>query len=221
MHSYTITIAPNDDSGSTTTLVVDTSGSQVRITDVHLHAAQGLVGGQMPTVDFGLLLRAVTPGTNAPAPIETTATPTPIAAAPRADTANATVPDAVAPPIAERADVDGAAPTARRRREPQAGTPAKRSRSRRTTAAETAAPEAKSTAKPARRGATGKTTAAKQKSSATTSGRAYRRAPGDFTAVYERLGSASAIAEHYSVPRYTAQGWITRLRAADRAARDA
>ena len=59
MDSYTITIAPNDDSGNSTTLVVDTSGDQVRITDVHLHAAGGLSGGTMPTVDFGLLLRAV------------------------------------------------------------------------------------------------------------------------------------------------------------------
>ena len=59
MDSYTITIAPNDDSGNSTTLIVDTSGEQVRITDVHLHATRGLVGGQMPTVDFGLLLRAV------------------------------------------------------------------------------------------------------------------------------------------------------------------
>jgi len=59
MDSYTITIAPNDDSGNSTTLVVDTSGDQIRITDVHLHAAGGLSGGTMPTVDFGLLLRAV------------------------------------------------------------------------------------------------------------------------------------------------------------------
>jgi hypothetical protein len=52
MDSYTITIAPNDDSGAATRLVVDTSGDQVRITDVHLHAPQGLSSGHIPTVDF-------------------------------------------------------------------------------------------------------------------------------------------------------------------------
>ena len=60
MDSYTITIAPNDDSGAATRLVVDTSGDQVRITDVHLHAPLGLSSGHIPTVDFALLLQAVT-----------------------------------------------------------------------------------------------------------------------------------------------------------------
>lgn len=60
MSSYTITIAPNDDSGAGTRLVVDTSGDQVRITDVHLHAPQGLSSGHIPAVDVELLLQAVT-----------------------------------------------------------------------------------------------------------------------------------------------------------------
>ncbi|MFG1611062.1 hypothetical protein [Actinoplanes sp. NPDC049265] len=60
MDSYTITIAPNDDSGAATRLVIETSGDQVRITDVHLHAPQGLSSGHIPTVDFDLLLQAVT-----------------------------------------------------------------------------------------------------------------------------------------------------------------
>ena len=62
MDSYTITIAPNDDSGATTTLIVDTSAGDIRITDVHLRAPGGLTGGTMPTVDFGLLLQAVGAG---------------------------------------------------------------------------------------------------------------------------------------------------------------
>jgi hypothetical protein len=32
--------------------------------------------------------------------------------------------------------------------------------------------------------------------------------------VFEQVGTITAVAEHYQVPRYTAQGWIGRLRAA-------
>jgi transposase len=34
--------------------------------------------------------------------------------------------------------------------------------------------------------------------------------PDDFAAVYRQAGTASAIADHYGVPRHTAQGWIGR-----------
>ena len=44
-------------------------------------------------------------------------------------------------------------------------------------------------------------------------GRAYRRMPQDLAAVYNRVGGATAIAEHYGVPRHTVQGWLRRLRA--------
>jgi hypothetical protein len=73
MTSYTITVAPNDESDRYTTLVVDTSGGQVAITDVHLHAGGGMNGGQIPVVDFGLLLQAINlaPATSAlTAPVE-------------------------------------------------------------------------------------------------------------------------------------------------------
>src|SRR4051812_21052432 len=74
MTSYTITVAPNDDSDRYTTLVVDTSAGHVNITDVHLHAGGGMTGGQTPAVDFGLLLQAInlapaTPALTAHAPI--------------------------------------------------------------------------------------------------------------------------------------------------------
>src|SRR4051794_3881375 len=59
MTSYTITVVPNDDSGDQTTLVVDTSDGQVRVTDVHLRAPGGMSGGRMPVIDVNLLLRAV------------------------------------------------------------------------------------------------------------------------------------------------------------------
>ena len=43
--------------------------------------------------------------------------------------------------------------------------------------------------------------------------RAYRRMPEDFRTVYEQTTSPSALAEHYGVPRHTAQGWIRRIKA--------
>jgi hypothetical protein len=45
-----------------------------------------------------------------------------------------------------------------------------------------------------------------------TGGRVYRRMPDDLAAVYQRAGTSAAVAEHYAVPRHTAQGWIRRLR---------
>jgi hypothetical protein len=45
-------------------------------------------------------------------------------------------------------------------------------------------------------------------------GRAYRRMPDadELRAVYERIGTVTGVAEHYGVPRHTAQGWMGRLR---------
>ncbi len=43
-------------------------------------------------------------------------------------------------------------------------------------------------------------------------GRAYRRMPDDFASVYQQVGSATAVADHYQVPKHTAHGWIRRLR---------
>jgi hypothetical protein len=43
-------------------------------------------------------------------------------------------------------------------------------------------------------------------------GRAYRRTPDDLVETYGQAGSITAVADHYGVPRHTAQGWIGRLR---------
>ncbi|WP_432832693.1 hypothetical protein [Dactylosporangium sp. CA-092794] len=43
-------------------------------------------------------------------------------------------------------------------------------------------------------------------------GRVYRRMPDDLAEVYEQTQSVSAVAQHYDVPRHTAQGWMNRLR---------
>ncbi|MEV8517342.1 hypothetical protein [Dactylosporangium sp. NPDC051484] len=214
MQSYTITIAPNDGSGTTTTLVVDTSGDQVRITDVHLHADAGLAGGQMPTVDFALLLRAIATSTTTSASIE--ATPT----AALVDTEPVAHNDEPAePPLPAAADVSVVAavvptPRTRRRTQPPAVAPAKPARTRRAATAKANATTAtkKRTTAPAK---AAKTTPAKETAESVDGGgeRAYRRMPDDFAAVYQQASTSAAIADHYGVPRYTAQGWIRRIRA--------
>jgi hypothetical protein len=72
---------------------------------------------------------------------------------------------------------------------------------------------AQAVAKTARSKATKATKAAPAQAAATT-GRVYRRTPDDLAAVFDRTGTVAGVAEHYQVPRYTAQGWVGRLRAA-------
>lgn len=215
MDSYTITIAPNDDSGNSTTLIVDTSGEQVRITDVHLHATRGLVGGQMPTVDFGLLLRAVATTAVSPASIEATPTAAPAAA----DAQVQAMVDGAAAPSGTELPTAAASRPRRAKKSPAAEPtpePAARPRARRAPAATSAG--VKATKAGAKRGGGATDTAGKRptrKAAAptTTGGRVYRRMPEDFTAVYQQAGTAAAIADHYGVPRHTAQGWIRRVKA--------
>ena len=238
MDSYTITIAPNDDSGSSTRLVVNSSDGQVRITDVHLHAAQGLSSGHIPNVDFGLLLQAVIGGG-----------PAPDAGAPPTATARVSLPGSTAGEIessAPPADEQPAAAPAARSRRARAATPAETAPAAppRSTGAKTAkratkaqarkaAPVKKATpvrkATPVKKAAPVKMTRVAKKAPAKTTrvakkapakanterpGRVYRRTPDDLAVVFEQMGTVAAVAEHYGVPRYTAQGWIGRLRAA-------
>jgi type IV secretory pathway VirB10-like protein len=229
MDSYTITIAPNDDSGATTTLVVDTSGEQVRITDMHLHAAGGIAGGTMPTVDFGLLLRAVgaapsaqpsieTAPADVPALAETVVPPVDAVDAPAAAAAEEPAPvkasrprrakrtpaaapvAEAAPPRTRRARAAKAAAKAAAPREAGTGRRRRSAAAAPATATEETAPTRKATAKKAGTTAAG-------------GGRQYRRMPEDFASVYQQTSSASALAEHYGVPRHTAQGWIRRVKA--------
>lgn len=218
MDSYTITIAPNDDSGNSTTLTVDTSGDQVRITDVRLHAAAGLTGGQMPTVDFELLLRAVAP-TGSPAPIEAARTTTPpIADAqpPATDVVDETA----------TADETPAAPAVeakpRRAKRTAGATPQPASRptaARARTAKSATAKATKSGSKRGRGSAVASAEKAAGKTAAATEprARAYRRMPDDFAAVYEQISTPTAVAAHYGVPRHTVQGWIRRVKATNTA----
>jgi outer membrane biosynthesis protein TonB len=224
MDSYTITIAPNDDSGAATRLVVDTSGEQVQITHVHLHAPQGLSTGHIPTVDFDLLLQAVS-GTVTASPGHTVTAATELSApqhpTPALEAATATEP--TEPP---------AAPTGRDRKTTPRATPTPAPRPARTRtvkqpatkAVGKAAPQTPPLAPVAKRVATRAAAPAKSQPSArrtraattaasTGSGRVYRRTPGDLTVVFERVGTVAGVAAHYEVPGYTAQGWVSRLRA--------
>src|SRR5438552_12195077 len=82
--TYTITITADDDSAATTRLRLDTCADQVILTDLHLHDTQGLSAGQLPAIDYGLLLRAII--TTTPMPLSSPAAPTtpPAAAAAKA-----------------------------------------------------------------------------------------------------------------------------------------
>jgi hypothetical protein len=243
MDSYTITIAPNDDSGNSTTLVVDTSGDQVVITDVHLHAAGGLSGGTMPTVDFGLLLRAVGTSPSGQPRIETAPADIPAQAETAASPVDSTEPTSGS---TEEPEPMKAFRSPRAKRTASTTAEPKRPRSRRNAAANAATPEQitdstrrrGTTAAPTNRAATKKVAvkkaavkkatakkaavkeaavkeAAVKEAAAPTAGggRAYRRMPDDFRAVYQQTSSPAAIADHYGVPRYTAHGWIRRIKA--------
>lgn len=262
MNSYTITIAPNDDSGHTTTLIVDTSGDEVIITDVHLHASGGLVGGQMPSVDFALLLRAVA-APAAPTQISAAPVDAPVVAdrAAGADEAADTehrvegvveadgvvdgaldgagvidlaAADDASPAVEDPAADDRAAedptpaPGARRTRRGAAkATPAGtasaepvRARARRATTAAKPTEAGKAAKGKVAKGRAGKGQVAKGQVAngkaaadvaATGGGRSYRRMPEDLATVYRQAGTSAAIAEHYGVPRHTAQGWLRRL----------
>ncbi len=210
MTTYTITITADDDSAATTRLRLDTSGDQVILTDLHLHDGNGLSTGQLPAIDYGLLLAAIT--TSTPTPLTS---PTP----PRAQGRDTTPAPTAKAPARRRARTaaPAAAPKARRGGRGSAGAPAAAAipqpaaggRRRAGTGNKAAANKS---VPPARKTTTKARTA---KASGATSGgtaRAYRRMPDDLAAVYQQAGSASAVAEHYQVPRHTANGWIRRLR---------
>jgi hypothetical protein len=208
VRTYTIVVTADDDTATSTTLRLDVSGGEVRLTDVHLHAGTGLSTGQLPAIDYGLLLAAIAP-----------ATPTPITVAPAASAGKARAASTTRParrPSAEAGDEARlAAPTPTRR--PRAAgkataAPAEAAKTGRTRRGATAAN--KSAAAPNKRARTAKKTvkaAPARKAGRVAGERVYRRMPEDFATVYGRAGSAAAVADHYQVPRHTAYGWIRRL----------
>jgi hypothetical protein len=194
---------------------VDTSGDQILITDVHLHATSGLTGGQMPTVDFRLLLQAVATPAGSPVAIDAGQDGAP---APADAAALAPAPSTVEETGAAGAAEPPAARAPRPRRVRQSATadptpdPVGRARIRRAPATAKASPAG------AKRGAASGTAKKRASKKATrkaaapaeTGGRVYRRMPDDFAAVYRQTSTPAAIADHYGVPRHTAQGWVRR-----------
>jgi hypothetical protein len=232
MSSYTITIAADDPSRATTTLKVEVSESVPRITELVVRAGQGdgLTAGQIPAVDLDLLLRAIAPAAGERQAITTP----PIAVSEDASTANGMSVDD-GEPVAEPTAVQSTAPTTasdeKAASSPEGAGAADVVVPKQASPATTAS-EAKTATRASGAGAT-RSRAGKQKTAAgakaTTTGakatkrtakggssagegRVYRRSPADLEAVYQQAGSVAAVADHYNVPRHTAQGWIRTLR---------
>ncbi|SCL27330.1 hypothetical protein GA0070624_3480 [Micromonospora rhizosphaerae] len=219
MSSYTITIAANDPSRATTTVRAELNGETARITELVVSAGEGdgpgLTAGQIPAVDLDLLLRALTPAvggqqalTVAPAaaaddapagvsvddeePAADTEAAQPVAAATSAAEPATTV------PVKSDATEVAVPKQASRAKAPAAG--ATRARGRKAAGANAANAGRKATKQTAK----GEASPGK--------GRVYRRSPSDLESVYQQAGSVAAVADHYNVPRHTAQGWIRTLR---------
>jgi hypothetical protein len=159
MTSYTVTITPEGADGTTTTLRLEVIRGVATLTDVHLHAGAGLSAGELPAINYALLLQAVGQETGKPA--KTT--------------------------VARKTTGGKRQPAPRTRRAAPAAAPAKATRAR---------VAAKKTAREA----------------GGAQSRAYRRMPDDVAIVFNQAGGASAVADHYGVPRHTVQGWLRRLR---------
>jgi hypothetical protein len=227
--SYTITIAADDPAHATTTLRVDVTDSAARISELLVRAGDGdgLTAGHIPAVDLDLLLRAVTPAAGAPAaiaapPAGEPATPDDIsgrfkgsaAAAPAVPpAAEASQPAADAPPPPPRNTTAARAPRQRRAETKPAARTATR-------AADGSTSHSRPTARKAATGTKAESAAAKPTKAPATAGggkgsgagRVYRRSPADLATVYEQVGSVTGVADHYGVPRHTAQGWLRTLR---------
>ncbi|TYC20825.1 hypothetical protein FXF52_29265 [Micromonospora sp. MP36] len=212
-------MAADDPSRATTTLTVELEGTTARIVELLVRAGEGdgLTAGQIPAVDLDLLLKAVTPAVGGQQAITV---PPAAAADDPADSAHLAADDEE-PTAGTKATqaVDATTPTVD---EPATTTPTKGE------AAEAAVPKqttrvnastAGATRAAGRKAATGaKATTAGRKARRQTpkgeapKGRVYRRSPDDLESVYQQAGSAAAVADHYNVPRHTAQGWIRTLR---------
>jgi hypothetical protein len=215
----------------TTTLRVEVTDT-ARITELLMRAGDGdgLSAGQLPAVDLDLLLRAVAPGARGPAAIAAPPAATTAAAPnegadnladPATDDASQPTPDAsqtvaeTHPPTVKKA---AAARVPRQLRTGARTTRAKRATTR---AADTDAPtRSPRAAKSATTRTKGTSVTAKPKRTSAKAGngdsgehgRTYRRSPEDITAVFEQVGTVAGVADHYNVPRHTAQSWVNTLR---------
>ncbi|TDB69713.1 hypothetical protein E1182_29200 [Micromonospora sp. KC721] len=208
-------MAADDPSRATTTVRVEFNGATARITELVVRAGEGdgLTAGQIPAVDLDLLLKAVTPAVGG----QQALTVSPAAPADEAP-AGASVDeepadtDAGQPVAATTSTADQPATTTPVNSEPTEVTvPQQTSRAKAPATGATRAGGRKATgAKATKAGRKTKQTAKGEASPGT--GRVYRRSPDDLESVYQQAGSPAALADHYNVPRHTAQGWIRTLR---------
>lgn len=211
MSRYVITITPDNGGAPSaetahTTVRVDTSTGQTRITELTVRAASGggLAPADLPPVDLDLLVRALT----SPAPAQALpSSDEPVAApesAPESTPEPAPEPEAAVDTVPEPVAVEEPAGTApRRTRKAAKKAVAKKAAGRKATAAK----KATAKAAPRRR-------AAAEAAPTTAGTRAYRRMPeaDQVMEVYQQTGSITGVAEHFEVPRHTVAGWARRLR---------
>jgi outer membrane biosynthesis protein TonB len=225
LRSFTITIAPDDQTQATTTLRVEVTGAAARITELLVRAGDGdgISAGHFPTVDLEQLVRAIVPATTPAAVLTETAPP---AVEPVAEAETPPAPTAATPPapqVTTQPDVEPA-------ETPQASVKAAqtsratKTRSRRTVATPTKAtasadtpsePAGTSRRVPTARAAKPATTKKAAAVKSSDGGRTYRRAPEDLEQVFRQAGTAAAIADHYGVPKHTAHNWVRKLRSRD------
>lgn len=189
MSSYTITITPDDSTNASATLRVSLGVNGARIKELTVRAGdgEGFALEALPAFELSRLIGAIAPGPG-----------TPVIDAPATEGSRAA--------DGAGAGVEAAAPARGRRSRP--GAKAAKKAAGRGGAAPAAAKKAatKATAKKAGRAAKATTGGDGRES------RAYRRMPDDVVEVFRQAGGATALANHYGVPRHTAQGWLRRLR---------
>jgi len=207
MSSYTLTISPDDVTAPSTTVRVDYTVDGPRITGLHIDAGTGggIAPDTLPVIDLGTLLRALAPVARSAPAITGSPTPaTPAIGEPAAAPVLAPVPSsAAAPDTTSRS----AAPGRGRRAATRASTRGQKA----ATGTKPAKATRTATAPRSRRSTTSGGTATS--TSTTANGkRPYRRVPHDIAEVFGQAGSVAGVADHYQVPRHTANGWIRRLR---------
>ncbi|GHJ53013.1 hypothetical protein Nm8I071_23200 [Nonomuraea sp. TT08I-71] len=230
MSSYTITIAADDPDHATTILRVEVRDAIPRISELVVRAGQGngLTPGQVPAVDMDLLLRAIAPAADErqatiQPPVAVTGGPS-ATADPSLDASKLTVDRTQGQSSEASAVTEGRAatrPTATAEdvvSPQQASAASKASENRRARqssdarATRSGGGKGKAAAKAGASSAATKTTKRAASVVASAGGRVYRRSPSDLEAVYRQAGNVAAVADHYNVPRHTAQGWIRTLR---------
>jgi len=192
---------------------VDYTPGGPRITGLHIDAGTGggIAPDALPVIDLGALLRALAPVTQSVPAI--TASPTPATAA---DTTPTIGEPAAAPALAPAAPSSGAAPDttsppAAPSRDRRAGTRSATRGQKTATATKPAKTTGTGTAPRSRRNTTSGATTTPT-STATNGQRPYRKVPHDLADVFGQAGSVAGIADHYQVPRHTAQACVSGAR---------